>query len=363
MRGIRGAGPLRLSGAAERRPPSRRRIVRRRTAVLGTLAVAALVAAVPVLAESDGGGASAHTRTADRHEPPERHTPHQTDASSRPAPTATPSQEACPSNGAHAMHTGCAASSSPATSGKPGAPAPGEYIRLPKPVPPLPAPAGKPPFAQYREMHANCKVTKRANDDPIVFPGKPGASHNHTFVGNTVIDAYSTPESLVRTGVSSCEDKGDTASYWFPTLLRGGQPVEVSTVTFYYKSGVKDYRTVRPFPPGFRLLVGDMRTPNAAAFGGEWSCGRGASQEIPASCPSGNVLVVRYKAPSCWDGVHLDTPDHKSHMTYPVDGLCPSSHPVALPMLQSKIAYKLSGAARTDCRTPPAPATPSTTTS
>ncbi|MFD0746263.1 DUF1996 domain-containing protein [Phytohabitans flavus] len=192
-------------------------------------------------------------------------------------------------------------------------------------------------------MHANCEVTKRASDDPIVFPGQPGASHNHTFVGNTVADAYSTPESLVRTGVSSCEDKGDTASYWFPTLLRNGQPVEVSTVTFYYKSGVKDYRTVRPFPPGFRLLVGDMRTPNAAAFGGEWSCGRGASQEIASSCPSGNVLVVRYKAPSCWDGVHLDTPDHKSHMTYPVQGLCPQSHPVALPMLQSKIAYKLSG--------------------
>lgn len=37
--------------------------------------------------------------------------------------------------------------------------------------------------------------------------------------------------------------------------------------------------------------------------------------------------------PSCWDGVNLDSEDHKSHMSYPVGGApdsgdCPSSHPV-----------------------------------
>ena len=38
--------------------------------------------------------------------------------------------------------------------------------------------------------------------------------------------------------------------------------------------------------------------------------------------------------PSCWDGVHLDSDDHKSHMSYPIgaynDGYCPDSHPVHL---------------------------------
>jgi hypothetical protein len=38
--------------------------------------------------------------------------------------------------------------------------------------------------------------------------------------------------------------------------------------------------------------------------------------------------------PSCWDGVNLDSPDHKSHMSYPIEnfngGSCPSSHPVHL---------------------------------
>ena len=36
--------------------------------------------------------------------------------------------------------------------------------------------------------------------------------------------------------------------------------------------------------------------------------------------------------PQCWDGVNLDSADHKSHMAYPVDnyngGTCPPSHPV-----------------------------------
>lgn len=38
--------------------------------------------------------------------------------------------------------------------------------------------------------------------------------------------------------------------------------------------------------------------------------------------------------PSCWDGVNLDSPDHKSHMAYPIQayntGDCPDTHPVHL---------------------------------
>jgi hypothetical protein len=38
--------------------------------------------------------------------------------------------------------------------------------------------------------------------------------------------------------------------------------------------------------------------------------------------------------PSCWDGVNLDSSDHKSHVAYPNqtydNGPCPASHPVRL---------------------------------
>ena len=49
-----------------------------------------------------------------------------------------------------------------------------------------------------------CKPSHNAYDDPIVFPGRPGAAHLHTFFGNTRADAFSTYASLRTTGESTC---------------------------------------------------------------------------------------------------------------------------------------------------------------
>ncbi|CAO0837970.1 hypothetical protein SMICM17S_06914 [Streptomyces microflavus] len=54
------------------------------------------------------------------------------------------------------------------------------------------------------------------------------------------------------------------------------------------------------------------------------------------------------QAPSCWDGKYLDTPDHKAHMAYPIvmganQDVCPTSHPVALPMIEFKMAWPVNG--------------------
>lgn len=204
----------------------------------------------------------------------------------------------------------------------------------------------KPPQAQYREFAANCTVNHRLNDDPIVFPGLAGASHNHSFVGNPATNAATTTQSLLG-GQTSCQDTLDASSYWFPTLLRNGVVVDPQMVTVYYKSGVKDYRTVQPFPAGFRLVVGNARATSLADFRGTWSCGGYLGTDIPASCPDGSSLIVRLQAPSCWDGVHLDTTDHKSHMVYPVNGVCPADHPVPLPMFEMKVPYKLAGGVTT----------------
>lgn len=49
------------------------------------------------------------------------------------------------------------------------------------------------------------------------------------------------------------------------------------------------------------------------------------------NCPNGLRAQVFF--PSCWDGVNLDSPDHKSHMSYPSaynSGFCPPSHPTRL---------------------------------
>ncbi|MHA6765355.1 DUF1996 domain-containing protein [Streptacidiphilus sp. PAMC 29251] len=200
--------------------------------------------------------------------------------------------------------------------------------------------ADTPPPAQYQEMHADCTVNHLLSDDPIVFPGQPGASHNHSFIGNPATNAFSTPDSLVG-GATSCEDPLDASGYWFPTLLQNGVPLIPDKPVIYYKSGVKDYRTVQPFPAGFKLLVGDAHNMVPANFTGNWKCPGFTGTNFPASCPSGTSLVVRLQAPSCWDGVHLDSADHKSYMAWPVKGVCPADHPVPLPMLEAKIPYPL----------------------
>ena len=80
------------------------------------------------------------------------------------------------------------------------------------------------------------------------------------------------------------------------------------------------------------------------ALGINYACGNSYfNSDFPPTCPAGSQLNVRYQAPSCWDGRYLDSPDHKSHMAYPVNGRCPIDHPVALPMLEFKMAFPVSG--------------------
>jgi len=52
---------------------------------------------------------------------------------------------------------------------------------------------------------------------------------------------------------------------------------------------------------------------------------------------------------SCWDGKSLDSPDHKTHIAYPVAGppgfdpsrfTCPDTHPVKIPQLMLEVRYR-----------------------
>jgi len=216
-------------------------------------------------------------------------------------------------------------------------------------------PAAADDYVSHHEFQVNCAVSHTASDDPIVYPGQPGASHNHTFLGNTSTDAFSTTESLLASG-TTCLVPADHSAYWFPTLRRGDDPVLPNFAqVVYYKSGIEDYTQVVPFPQGLRFIAGDMmatadefRTAPGAVEGFE--CGDSAfNWDIPGHCVPGSQLNVRYQAPSCWDGVNLDSPDHKRHMAYPVDTghptgkVCPDSHPVPVPMLEFKIAFPVDG--------------------
>ncbi|MGK5445960.1 DUF1996 domain-containing protein [Streptomyces radiopugnans] len=229
-------------------------------------------------------------------------------------------------------------------------PPPGEWVPVEEPVEGIePNPA--PPFAEHREFQANCSVSHTASDDPIVYPGMPGKSHNHTFMGNTTTDAFSDVASL-DTGDTTCVVPADLSAYWMPTMYDGDKEVlPVGPQVIYYKSGIRDHESVRPFPTGLRYVVG---SPNQTAEDfieateKGWECGDDYENDnIPDWCAEGSLLNVRFQAPSCWDGRHLDSPDHQAHMAYPVvennQDVCPDSHPVAVPMIEFKMAFPVDG--------------------
>jgi hypothetical protein len=204
-------------------------------------------------------------------------------------------------------------------------------------------------YATHHEFQANCSVVADRPDDPIVFPGLPGASHMHTFIGNTTTNAGSTLNSLLA-GNTSCTNPHDRSAYWFPSFYKGSQLIRpIGPQVVYYKSGIIDYTTVRTFPQGLRFVVGsptqslaEFRDAPGAIEGFE--CGNSAKNwDLPGNCPAGTQVNVRFQAPSCWNGVNLDTADHKSHMAYPVGGRCPATHPVPVPMLEFKIAFPADG--------------------
>jgi len=188
----------------------------------------------------------------------------------------------------------------------------------------------------------SCRFSHRAPDDPIVFPGKPGASHDHTFVGNRTTSASSTFGSL-RSGGTSCARADDTAAYWMPTLYQGTTAVLPAASTIYYRRGT--FEEVRTFPNNLRMIAGDASATTPQPFRVVfWNCGGGEGGSPTSTVPKcadtrGSALRLHVRFSNCWDGRRLDSPDHKSHMAYAVRGHCPSSHPVAVPAITVLFRY------------------------
>jgi hypothetical protein len=191
-----------------------------------------------------------------------------------------------------------------------------------------------------------CRFSHSAPDDPIVFPGKAGASHDHTFVGNRSTSASSTYPSL-RAASTTCTRGADTAGYWVPTLSQNGAPVFPTGATIYYRRGT--LAPVTTFPNDLRMIAGDA---TATAPQGMrvtfWSCG--ARSAVPPSatvptCPEarGSFLRLHVRFPSCWNGASLDSADHKSHMAYPMGRRCPATHPVEVPAITQIYRYPSRG--------------------
>ena len=188
-----------------------------------------------------------------------------------------------------------------------------------------------------------CRFSHRAPDDPIVLPNQPGYSHDHTFFGSTATNAASTPDTLRGTR-TTCNRVEDTAAYWAPTLVVDDKAVAALDAAVYYRRTT--IAPVRAFPAGLEMVAGDSKSTQPedtrVVF---WNCDLHAVDIStgPVDC-GGRSLRLHVVFPECWDGTHLDSADHKSHMAYATNGVCPSTHPVAVPQIVLNIRYPVSGA-------------------
>lgn len=197
------------------------------------------------------------------------------------------------------------------------------------------------PQGRVAQFVVECAFSRHLADDPIVAPGHPGHSHLHAFFGNVATDASSTATSLART-TTTCNQSADRAAYWAPALLRNGAPIEPLRLVAYYRPGPSVPATsVRPYPFGLVMIAGEAHTDEAQPLAvASWSCGQGiARSATPEPCPARRPLRLIVTFPDCWDGVHVDSDDHRSHVTYSSGGRCPSDHPVPVPQLQLAIDY------------------------
>ena len=199
-------------------------------------------------------------------------------------------------------------------------------------------------------FRTSCLFSHMNFDDAIVFPGKPGAAHLHAYFGNTLSSASSTAESMRTTGNSTC--RGGTAnrtSYWVPAVIDGaGNPVKPTVGEFYYKTGYEGIAPaeIQVFPQSLRMIAGDGKASAPGQSHARWTClnNGGKYQSNIPTCPVGDHVMMVIQFPQCWDGKNLDSTDHKSHMSYPVNGDCPSTHPVAIPEITFNIRYKVTAA-------------------
>lgn len=181
--------------------------------------------------------------------------------------------------------------------------------------------------------------------DPIVFPGSHHEGHSHEFYGSTEIFPHTTPEALLGTE-TTCADETDSSGYWHPTVYIDGEREPATDSSFYYTQRNDHKPTVDmiEWPAGLSVLAGNMLdTVDPDDEPVYWGCGDGTSNNKVPHVPQcdrdeSDGLQVHVIFPDCWDGMNLDSPDHRSHMSYSSRDhedvyRCDADHPVSLPFL------------------------------
>jgi hypothetical protein len=186
-----------------------------------------------------------------------------------------------------------------------------------------------------------CGFSHRNNDDPIVFPGDIGRSHNHTFIGNRSVNAFTTAANL-RDGQTTCDLERDASTYWVPTVYYRTEAVTPLAAVVYYTKHTNG--PVEAPPAGLKMIAGNPNAKKKQPKGiVSWSCGGvGGTPRFVAvpACSPDDALELQVRFPNCWNGKATDSANHRSHTAYSsAVGQCPASHPARLPTITLVLLY------------------------
>ena len=123
---------------------------------------------------------------------------------------------------------------------------------------------------------SGCRFSHRNTDDPIVYPGQPGKSHDHTFLGNDTTNAFSTVETMLGQS-TSCRRPGDTAGVLGADADRrerdAGRPATARPSTTAATRSPRSRRS----RPGFKMIAGNSKATSAQGLKiTSWNCGPAA---------------------------------------------------------------------------------------
>ncbi len=197
-----------------------------------------------------------------------------------------------------------------------------EYLNNPgdNPEQAFPIPAG----GQFRVA---CEFSHFSYDDPLLFPNMPGAAHLHMFFGNTDVNAFSSYDSLVNSGSSTCNGQElNRTGYWAPAVFDGQGNVRIpERVVVYYKGEGQSRGASQVYPEGAAMITHNINTmpgdkggsPGKLTFActDNFSTPSGEGGNTMPACDGSKyknqygvddnprvVLEVNIKFPQCWNG-------------------------------------------------------------
>jgi len=212
----------------------------------------------------------------------------------------------------------------------------------------------------------------RGRADPIVNPGSL-AQHSHKVFGGSAFDFGNKSTApidyfgqIFNSNCTTCSITIDKSVYWVPDLYYQWPNKSLSLVpqgglTVYYPSrqgsGAQANPAWQAIPPGLRIVAGSptRRTYNASIVSQKaisYACLSSTSSgpetgEFPtATRVCDNGLRAQVWFPMCWNGKDLDSADHFSHMSYPIEapdgGNCPAGYPVRIPGVFFELLFSVS---------------------